>query len=267
MLVLPANLVRGAKAAMTRRRAPGSARVVVCCGSLIVGLAGLAQKDWRPAPIAAELFGWSEGTKQWRKQGDSAALQLSLGVLFDCAAHSSHLTTSFPPDRVQLGGNPFCKGGQPAGCLEEAEKAFSKAIKLDATLAEARARLAWALVERGRKDGLADLEAIYRNENAPTDLRYLCAMFLAQAAHLLQNDPVSAGWFRKASSLNTNWLSARLALAADVNGDGQLKAPLDRSDSVSGNDPWYTYRCVVLTPAVRDLLTSWIKRSQAGSGR
>ena len=94
------------------------------------------------------LLSWSEALKEWRREADSAALELARGVLFDCAAHRRGVDILFPPGRNALAGNSSCNYIGQSNCAKEAETAFAKAVMLDPMLLEARLRLAAARSER-----------------------------------------------------------------------------------------------------------------------
>ena len=204
------------------------------------------------------LLSWSEALKAWRHEADSAAVELARGVLFDCGAHRRDVDILFPPGRNALAGNSSCSYIGQTNCAKEAEAAFAKAVMLDPALLEARLRLAAARSERNA-EGDVDLQSVFEMTNAPSSVRYLAAIFLGKSAHARHDADAAAGWFAKAAGIDGQWTVAPLLRAAVSNG------PLIGLPSAAGSspDPWYSYRCEVLTPSVRSMLSSWMARADS----
>jgi len=224
---------------------------------LAVGVAGLdAQQGARGAN--AGLLAWSEALKKWGKEGDSAALQLARGVLFDCAAHRPPGEILFEPFFRDLAGNTSCRVEKHGQCAEQAERAFAAAVKRDASLVEARLRLAGARSERDPKEGARDLTQIYESPGTPGELRYLAALFLGKASWERRDAAMASDWFSRAAAVDRDWTTARLLLRATSPSSSSERA----FDGSRGDvmDPWYAYRCGVFTPSVRDQLASRVSR-------
>jgi hypothetical protein len=209
-----------------------------------------------PDPRPGRLLLWSEGVKLWQREGESAALELAKGVLFDCAAHSPARDLYFEPSKAEVGGNSACRANQPANCAREAEKAFQKAVKLE-SLPEARLRLAWS--RRGSEPGAAEFESLFNASGSPLDQRYLAGLFRAKVAVLAHEPEVAARWLSRTVSLNPSWLSGQLALWTTTTDQGQ-PVPEQSRTAPSRDDPWYALPCSILTPLVRDRLAEWTRR-------
>ena len=207
-----------------------------------------------------QLLAWSEALKQWKKDGESAAFELSRGILFDCAAHRPSRDVSFDPDKSELAGNPACRAGRQMPCAQEAERAFAKAVKLDPGLTEARLRLAAAQTERGSREGGDDLAALYASQQAPRELRYLAAVFRGKSAWAAKDQPGATAWFTRAAALEPLWTVAPLLRAAAAPA-ATHEAAQWRSRDDSSMDPFYAYRCGVFTAVIRENLAARIRRA------
>jgi hypothetical protein len=207
-----------------------------------------------------QLLAWSEALKQWKKEGDSAAFELSRGILFDCVAHRPGRDVFFDADKSELAGTPACRAGRQPQCAQEAERAFARAVKLDPGLTEARLRLAAAKIERGSRDGVDDLATVYASVQTPLELRYLAAVFLGKNAWAAKDRKGAAAWFTKASALNPAWTVAPLLGAATAPTAAQTVVQW-RSPADSSLDPFYAYRCGVFTAVIRDDLAARIRRA------
>jgi hypothetical protein len=207
-----------------------------------------------------QLLAWSEALKQWKKEGESAAFELSRGILFDCVAHRPSRDVSFDPGKSELAGNPACRAGRQMPCAQEAERAFARAVKLDPGLTEARLRLATAKSERGSREGGSDLATLYASQQAPREQRYLAAVFLGKSAWAAKDQPGATAWFTRAAALEPSWTVAPLLRAATAPA-ATLEAAQWRSRDDSSMDPFYAYRCGVFTAVVRENLAARIRRA------
>jgi hypothetical protein len=223
--------------------------------ALAVLLIAASSAQTRAPVYDPHLFAWSEALKQWRHEADSAPLQLARGVLFDCAAHRQRNDILFPPASHDVAGNSACRYVLQAHCAEEAEKSFARAVRLDPTLLEARLRLAAARSERNG-EGDADLQAVFDTADAPPSFRYLAGIFLGKAAYARHDAKGAAVWFAKAAGIDPQWTVAPLLRAAA----GDAPPPALRTAADGSTDPWYPYRCEILTATVRGTLSGWMAR-------
>lgn len=214
-----------------------------------------------------QLIAWGQTLKPWLKSApDNARALLAFGAWLECLNAPSRdstgyraLADSFPT--MWIG----CLSGRVAGgtreCANEARKRFERSLKADATLVEARLRLAGldasdafpgAEVPRGRQ-ALTDLA---RQANDVT-IRYLASMSLA-VAQLKKRDgdlDEAGRWFEYARGLNPDWLSARIGVAAVA---ARQQRPVGRVELNSApGDPWHSYPCRILTPDVALELDKW----------
>ena len=241
------------------RPASSVARLLMAAGFAIAGpVVVWAQVGARGAN--PQLLAWSEALTAWQKEdGDSGALQLARGILFDCAAHRPAREIAFSPAFVDLAGNSFCRIGHQPQCVEQAEKAFEKATKMTPALVEARLRLGAARSERQPDQGRTDLVRVHDAPASPPELRYLAAIFLGKAAWARRDTAAAGEWFQKAVALNGNSVAARLLLsAASSNPSSESLFAVAPPEST---DPWYSYRCRVFTQDIRDNLTARMQRS------
>ena len=232
-------------------------RVTVAAVAIFVSAAS-AQEGARSSD--PQLLAWSEALKQWKKEGESAALDLSRGILFDCVAHRPSRDVFFDPEKSELAGNPACRAGRQPQCAQEAERAFARAVKLDSMMTEARLRLGAARSERGSREGGPDLADLYKSQQTPRELRYLAAVFLGKSAWAAKDQPGATAWFTRAAALEPSWTVAPLLRAATVPA-ATHEAAQWRSRDDSSMDPFYAYRCGVFTAVIRENLAARIRRA------
>lgn len=237
---------------------------------MIVELAGLGQVPRRPDGATATLLPWSEAVRLWKRHDEGPAFHLARGVLFECAGHSTGRAISFGPAQPPpIGGERSCRAADPVACRRFAETAFANAAADDDAPVEATLRLAWSRIERAGRAStreLEPLETVAGSETTPTDLRFLAAMFLGKAASLAARPGDAASWFETAVGLMPRAGSAQLALAAASENHPALDLWSGGANDLDSDvDPWYSYRCQVLTPDIREALDGWILRAQAGN--
>jgi len=140
-------------------------------------------------------------------------------------------------------------GRWPDGTLREAEVRFRRALEEDPTLQEARLRLGWVLVRRGRPDeALPFLEAVTDAPRSPSR-GALAWLFLGAAHEALEEWSVAEEAYRRSVELAPDFQAVHLALAHALEHEGgedaarAVLAPfiLDRRPPQSRLDPWSGY--------------------------
>ena len=186
-----------------------------------------------------EVRRWDGAVRQWKKDkgGDTAPL-LAEGVLFDCLGRLQGVKTPVLSSEKAV---PFFLD-LAAKRPSRAAKAFDDALKIDPNLAEARLRAARI---RAPKDTQAARQLERLAEGAETTpIPYLAAMSRAEAAQSQRDVQGALRWYERARALEPRSTAAAIALRALRPGAAVSFADL-RTD-----DPYYSYPCVVLTPAV-----------------
>lgn len=186
----------------------------------------------------ADIQQWLLAARAWKKdaRGSSAAL-LAEGVLFDCLDRTTWLNTGFGSG---LAVDPrFDDLGLPR--RERALGLFAAALKADPALAEARFRSA-RIRALDNASGRTDLERIANSDDA--EFAYLAAVTRGSIAQAQGHTTVAARWFDRALAIRGTSTAAEIGLIVTRPG-----SPL-RTDRLDPDDPYYTYPCRILTPAV-----------------
>ena len=131
--------------------------------------------------------------------------------------------------------------------LDRAEHAFRRALVADATLAEARVRLAHVQLRRNRPaDALATLEPL-SGTSLPSALAYYEAMVRGRTLDAVGRQREALTVFERATAIRPGAQSARLAISRQMLVDGHATDGLRVLDDAlgpgarRGDDPWYDY--------------------------
>ena len=186
-----------------------------------------------------EVRRWDAAVRLWKKEkGSDAAPLLAEGVLFDCLSRLQGVKTLVLSNEKAV---PFFLD-LAAKRPSRAAKAFDDALKIDSSLVEARMRAARI---RAPKDTQAARELERLAEGAEKmPFPYLAAMSRAEAAQMQRDVQGALRWYERAMALEPRSTAAAIALRALRPGGAVAFADL-RTD-----DPYYSYPCIVLTPAV-----------------
>jgi len=137
------------------------------------------------------------------------------------------------------------------GELNTAEGLFSRAVKLNPAVMQARLHLGHVLAEQGEhKKALAELTQALAAIKNP-DLLYYGHLFFGRSAAALGQTPAARDAFEQAARLKPNAQSPLLALShlAYAQGDtGEAAAMLARVaelPALDGDDPWWVYNASV----------------------
>jgi tetratricopeptide (TPR) repeat protein len=186
-----------------------------------------------------EVRRWDGAVRVWKKEkGAGAAPVLAEGVLFDCLSRLQGVKTPVLSSEKAVPYFLTLAEKRPS----RAAQAFETALKIDPSLVEARMRAARV---RAPKDSQAarELERLAEGaERAP--FPYLAAMSRAEAAQAQQDVQGALRWYERAVVIEPRSTAAAIALRSHRPGAAVAFADL-RTD-----DPYYSYPCTVLTPAV-----------------
>ena len=200
-------------------------------------------------------------TGEYPKDGDVA---LALGAFEEYQSSSPVIRNMRPPTALMAAG-PWRQNTQLMR-LKDAEKYYREALKLDASLSEARLRLGRVLQQRGlMQDARNELEMVFSQPDVPPAIRYLASMFLIDVLEAQGNPASSLARARDLVRRYPECQSSHLALSRALEARGQRDqalaalAPLWKEEDVRQCvDPWWGYylgqgwRVPILFKSLRD---------------
>ncbi|HUF47437.1 MAG TPA: VWA domain-containing protein [Vicinamibacterales bacterium] len=138
-------------------------------------------------------------------------------------------------------------GTPTAPHVEAVRLAYSAAIALPETTAEARVRLGWFLHRLGRHDeAMVELSAAGAEPSPDASIRYLRSLFIGHVWYSLDRTDLAVAAFREALTVAPAAQSARVALMNALvlrgeSAEAEALAEAVQIDASPGIDPWWTY--------------------------
>ncbi len=237
------NAARLVRATRFPARGDFARRFYLVAGLMLHGMADLA--------AAHEML--SEGQKL---AGDDAELLLELGAVSEtiAALRTYDLPDGArrPPDVVDapsfvIEGQAGEGGPLPHTTLADAQALYSKALRRDPDLLEARLRLGRVLLLRGKpREALPELQRVGRDSSRPTQC-YLARLFEGRAREQLGDLQGAAVAFTEAATLAPGAQSALIAVGRALDRLGEVarsQTALDEAmlpETEAQLDPWWDY--------------------------
>ena len=187
---------------------------------------------------------------------DRGCLSETLGLPSSRAVIDDLIARRTPSGELFIPGQPptaSARWGLPteAQANAEAERLFRRALEIDATLIEARVRVARLLEVRGKyDDASAELESVFRGAPiADPVIAYHAHLFAARASRMLGHSDAAAAHVRDALALFPDAQSALVAASQIALRDADAAAalaPVRRlgslpADAARRDDPWWSY--------------------------
>jgi hypothetical protein len=195
-----------------------------------------------------EVMRWDTAVWLWKKQKDAgAAPLLAEGVLFDCLSRLQGVKT--PVLRSEKAVPYFLTLAEKRP--SRAARAFDAALKIDPSLEEARMRAARIRAPMDRQ-AARELERLAEGAEG-TPLPYLAAMSRAEGARAQRDVQGALRWYERAVALEPRSTAAAIALRS------LRPSPVVAFADLRTDDPYYSYPCTILTPAVAAGLRAWVK--------
>ena len=211
-----------------------------------------AGEGWMSPAEMRFIRRWDAALEAWLGEpGEHADAELAHGALFECLArYGSNVWTPAVNGEPGHSRKPFILApadskGRPGRAL----KALGRARTLDPSLTEAALRQLHVGTMQGDRTAATELEA-FAGSAAPGSQRYVAAILRARVAQENKDWPAAARWFEEAARIHAPGVAARIALGV-YRGEAEREPWPDQTA-----DPFYTFPCRLLTPAVAAALES-----------
>ena len=200
---------------------------------------GLRPRDFYLALVSAEILMQRPVTartlaeESLRNEGHDPAMRLLVGCALETEAAIRRQSKGDWPDQV----------------LREAERRFGEVLDEAPTLLEARLRLGWVLVRRGKAEKARPFLETVADTPGDPGRRALAWLFLGRAQEQRQDVPAAIWAYRRALEIAPRLQAAHVGLAHALEegaGDAAARADLvpffrERSRSWVRDDPWNAY--------------------------
>lgn len=172
---------------------------------------------------------------------------LALGMYEEYRGSSAVLRATTAPTALMAAG--AWRQNTQVLRLKSAEKYYRGALKIDASLVEARLRLGRVLQVRGMiQDARTEFEAVFSYPDVPPSIRYLASMFLIDVLEAQGNPAAALARARDLTVRYPECQSSHLALSRALEARGQRAAALaalkplwkDEQERTCA-DPWWGY--------------------------
>lgn len=197
---------------------------------------------------------WAVAVYSWKRERDAgAAPLLAEGVLLDCLGRTRGLYTGFGTGRAV---DPRLQRLGARDPSEVAARLFEEALKEDSHLIEARFRVARIRASADATAAVA-LEQLALS-GAYAEVAYLAAVSRAMVAQEKKDAATAIGWFEHARTIRPASTAAAVGLS--------ILRPTEafQFERLEPDDPFYSYPCRFLTPAVGEALASRIANLEDG---